>query len=207
MMKNRKKSVPRNHENLDSRHGIPKYTPDAVFTSKFRYCVTSSASDVATFALELPIAPFGIADSSSTILLPFKSVRLNSFKVWCNYRPDKDITGNTISVTMIERRGVRPIEWTDIATYQQVAYVSKKFSKTEFTGLYYSTINSQENPELKFQLPKGAVLELNFSWVLSDSESLGTSSSSGLSYPKVYTNRLSTSLEPIGRSYAVVITM
>ena len=108
---------------------------------------------------------------------------------------------------MIERRGVRPIEWTDIATYQQVAYVSKKFSKTEFAGLYYSTINSQENPEIKFQLPKGAVLELNFSWILSDSETLGSSSSSGLSFPKVYTNKLNTSIETIGRSLEAVITM
>jgi len=206
MSKNRKK-ISRNHEDKDSRHGIPKYSPDAVFTSKFRYCVSPSAADVVTFAFELPQAPFGIAQTASTIVLPFKAVRLNSFKVWCNYRSEKDISGNTISVTMIERRGVRPIEWTDIATYQQVAYISKKFSKTEFAGLYYSTINSQENPEIRFQLPKGAVLELNYSWILSDAETLGTSSGSALSYPKVYTNRLSTDMDPIGRSYAAVITM
>lgn len=205
-MKNKKK-ISRNHENVDSRHGIPKYTPDAVFTSKFRYCVSSESADVVSFTLELPIAPFGISDSATTVLLPFKAVRLNSFKVWCNYRSEKDISGNTISVTMIERRGVRPIEWTDIATYQQVAYVSKKFSKTEFAGLYYSTINSQENPEIKFQLPKGAVLELNFSWILHDSESLGTSSASGLAFPKVYTNKLASTMVSIGRTYETVITM
>lgn len=206
MSKNRKK-ISRTNEDKEGRHGIPKYTPDAVFTSKFRYCVNSSAADVVTFAFELPQAPFGISETATTILLPFKAVRLNSFKVWCNYRSEKDISGNTISVTMIERRGVRPIEWTDIATYQQVAYISKKFSKTEFAGLYYSTINSQENPEIRFQLPKGAVLELNFSWILSDSETLGTSAGSGLSFPKVYTNRFSTDMDPIGRSYAAVITM
>lgn len=206
MLKNKKK-ISRNHEVRDSRHGIPKYTPDAVFTSKFRYCVSSGSADVISFTLELPIAPFGISDSATTILLPFKAVRLNSFKVWCNYRSEKDISGNTISVTMVERRGVRPIEWTDIATYQQVAYVSKKFSKTEFAGLYYSTTNSQENPEIKFQLPKGAVLELNYSWILHDSESLGTSASSSLSYPKVYTNKLSADMISIGRTYEAVITM
>lgn len=206
MLKNKKK-ISRNHEVVDARHGIPRYTPDAVFTSKFRYCVASGSADVISFTLELPIAPFGISDSATTVLLPFKAVRLNSFKVWCNYRSEKDISGNTISVTMVERRGVRPIEWTDIATYQQVAYVSKKFSKTEFAGLYYSTINSQENPEIKFQLPKGAVLELNFSWILSDAESLGTSSSSSLAYPKVYTNKLSTDMVTIGRTYEAVLTM
>ena len=39
---------------------IPAFVPDFVETGTWRYIVNSSASQVISFTLELPIAPFGI---------------------------------------------------------------------------------------------------------------------------------------------------
>ena len=193
--------------NMLSRAQIPTYASDAVQSLKVRYYVPSTfGSDVKAFTLELPIYPYGVSDSASTILLPLKAIRLKKIEMWCNYRPSSGIEGNTINLAFVERRTVRPIEWSDTATYATPAHIRKKFTKTEPLGLWYSTINSETNPEITFQMPKGAVLELTFAFILHDGESCGTSAGSSLSYPKIYTNKLNADVSVVGKVYQAVIT-
>lgn len=190
-----------------TRGQIPPYQSDMIQSLKVRYYVPSSfGSDVKQFTMELPIYPNGLSDSASIILLPYKAVRLSKIEMWCNYRPEQGIEGNTINLTFVERRTVCPVEWSDTATFLTPAHIKRKFSKVEPCGLWYSTINSETNPELTFQMPKGALLELSFDVILHDGESCGTSSGSSLSYPKVYTNRLNADIAVVGKVYAAVIT-
>lgn len=187
--------------------GIPPFVPDQVFGGSFRYCVAPAGADTVSFTLELPIAPYGVSSSSTNVILPFKAVRLSRVQIWCNYRPEKDLTGNTISLTAVQRRGVRPIEWTDSATFQKPAYISKSFNKLEPLGLYYTTGSGESNPELTFQITKGSVIQLDYAWVMSDGENAGSFTGSSLAYPVVYTNRLHADIDPIGKVYHYVITM
>lgn len=193
--------------NMFNRDQIPTYASDQVQSLKVRYYVPSTyGGDVKQFTMELPIYPYGISDSGSTILLPLKAVRLKKIEMWCNYRPEQGIEGNTINLTFVERRTVRPIEWSDTATYATPAHIKKKFSKFDPLGLWYSTVSSETNPEISFQMPKGAILELTFSFILHDGESCGTSAGSSLAYPKVYTNKLNADISVVGKVYAAVIT-
>jgi hypothetical protein len=170
------------------------------------YNVHASKSTVsATF--ELPIAPYGVSDSATTILIPFKAVRIRKIEMWCNYRPNEGVAGNTINLNIVERRQARPIEWSDTATFLSPAHICKKFSKFDPLGLWYITTNSQENPEVTLQMPYESVCDITFDYIVQDGESCGTSVGSSLAYPKVYTNRINTNLAPVGRSYTTVITM
>jgi len=138
--------------------------------------------------------------------LPFKAVRISKVELWCNYRPGVNVAGNTISMTQVERRTVRPIEWSDTASFLTPAHLSKKFQKNEPMGLWYATTSGESNPELRFQMPKGAVLEITFSFIISDQESPGSSSGSFSSYPKVFTNLINANLGCVGKTYAAVLT-
>ena len=181
---NRRATKNKSPEQDDNR--IPPFISDPVLTLVQRYYVPSTyGSDVLSFTKELPVPPFGISDSGSTILIPFKSIRLKRIKMWCMYRSDKDIAGNTINLTIEDRRLARPIEWSDTASFSCNAFISKKFAKFDPLGQWYVTSNSESNPEISFQLPKGGVLELTFDYIQSDGQSLGTSSGSGLAYPRV----------------------
>lgn len=126
--------------------------------------------------------------------------------MWCNFRPDGNVEGNTINLSFVERRTVRPIEWSDTATFLTPAHIKKKFAKTEPLGLWYSTTSGESNPEIRFQMPKGAVLQITFDYILHDSENCGTASGSGLSFPKIYTNKMYTDVSVIGRSLQAVIS-
>lgn len=203
-----KRRVSRNKSPLNalSQAQIPSFTSDAVQSLKLRYFVTNSyGSDVLSFAVELPVVPYGLSDNATTIELPFKSVRIKKIEMWCNYRPDGNIEGNTINLTCIERRTVRPIEWSDTATFLTPAHIKKKFMKTEPLGLWYSTTSGETNPEIRFQMPKGALLEITYDYILHDSENCGTSSGSGLSHPKIYSNRLHADVSVVGKYYAAVL--
>ncbi len=201
---NRRATKNKSPESCDNR--IPSFQSDQVESLTMRFCVDPSyGSDVKAFTLELPIVPFGVADTATTLLLPFKSVRLKRVKMWCVYRPEKDISGNTINLTVVERRLNRPIEWSDTASYSCNAFLSKKFAKFDPMGQWYLTTSGESNPELTFQLPKGGVLELTFDYILADGQNLGTSSGSGLSFPRVYANKLNADILPIGKgNYAVI---
>lgn len=203
---NRRATKNKSPENDDNR--IPPFISDPVLTLVQRYYIPSAyGSDTLNFTKELPIVPFGISDTATTILIPFKSCRLKRIKMWCMYRPDKDIAGNTINLTIEDRRLARPIEWSDTASFSCNAFISKKFSKYDPLGQWYLTSNSETNPEVNFQMPKGAVLELTLDYIQADGQSLGTSGGhSGLSYPRVYTNSLNTNISVVGKSYGAVIT-
>jgi hypothetical protein len=187
--------------------GIPTFIPDPVETWKTRFYPPSSGSDVVSVTVELPIAPYGIADTATSLLVPFKAVRLSKVEMWCNYRPEKDIAGNTINLTFVQRRTVKPIEWSDTATFNRAAHIVRNINKYEPMGLWYLTGSGETNPELRFQLPQGAVLELTFNYILQDSSPVGVASGSGLSYPRVYSNQLDTALHVIGRTDYTVIPM
>lgn len=180
---------------------------DQVYTTKIRLYAPSSGTDVISVEKELPYAPFGISISSTDLLVPFKAVRLSKIRMWCNYRPEKDINGNSISVTFNPERGVRPIEWSDTATFERSAFISKNFSKVEQLGLYYLTSSGQTNPKLQFQMPQGALLELTLDYVLSDGEAVNVATSTSLSSEKIYTNSLSSLFHVVGRVHYTVITI
>lgn len=186
---------------------IPTFQSDAVLSQQFRYFVSDSyGSDVLAFTVELPQMPNGVSSGDNLILLPYKAVRIKSIEMWCNFRPEGNITGNTINLTMIERRTVRPIEWSDTATFLKPAHIKKTFSKLEPLGLWYATTSGESNPEIRFQLPKGAIMQITYDAILHDGESCGTSSGSSLSYPKVYTNQLNANVTVVGKTYQTVIS-
>jgi hypothetical protein len=172
-----------------------------------RYYVPANQSDTVSVTKELPIPPYGISYSATQIILPFKAVRLARVRMWCNYRPDKDIEANTISLTCVQRRTVRPIEWSDTATPYQCAHIEKKFNVLEPLGLWYVTESGETNPELTFVVPQGGTLELTFSYILCDGMNCGVTTDSSLSFPKVYTNRMSTSFNCLGRVDSIPISM
>lgn len=184
---------------------IPKFISDPVYTVVQRYYVKDASSDVVTVTKELPIPPWAFASSTTLLHMPFKAIRLSKMECWCVYRNSVGISGNTINVTVVERRGVRPIEWSDTASYQSNAHISKKFRPDETLGWYYGTTISETNPELSFRLPKGAVLELTFAYILDDADDVLSAGTSGLTANKIYTNNLSTDLEPIGKTYSTLL--
>lgn len=182
--------------------GIPSFQSDFVQTWKTRFYVNDAASsDVVSVTQELPIVPYGISTSSTAIVVPFKSVRLKKVEMWCNYRESKGIVGNTINLTMVERRSVRPIEISDTATFTKCAHIVAKFSKFDTLGWFYATTVSETNPELRFALPKGAVLELTYDYVVSDGDALPSFGGSGFTVNRVYTNAMNGDLDCVGRTY------
>ena len=189
-----------------SASSIPSFQSDQVQTLVIRYFVNpASASDTVTFVRELPIVPNAISASATAMYQIYKAVRLIKMEAWCNYRPSVSIEGNTINVTCVERRLVRPVEWSATASSAVNAHIKKKFSIYDPLGQWYSTATGESNPELRFLLNKGAVLELTFAVVLHDSESVTTVSGAGLTFPRVYTNSLDTNVLCIGKGFATVI--
>ena len=169
--------------------------------------MNSTASDPDNFTIELPIVPWAISTNTTTLRPPFKSVRISKIKMWCMYRQQVGIEGNTINLTCLERRGVRPIEYSDTASPQQNACIVKKFGPDDQLGWFYSQTTGETNPEMKFQMPKGAVLEITFSFILDDDDTMNSAAGSGLTADRIYTNQLSTKLSPIGKTYAAVISL
>lgn len=127
--------------------------------------------------------------------------------MWCNYRSEKDIAGNTINLRFVDRRTVRPIEYSDTATPMKPAHISKKFNPLEPLGLWFQTTSGESNPEINFQMPKGALLEITYCWINSDESACGTTSGSSLSYPRVYSNKLHTDIACVGKTFEAVIAM
>lgn len=186
---------------------IPSFIPDQVLTFKCRYYVNpAAATDVITFVRELPVVPLAVSYSATSLIQIFKAVRLAKVEMWCNHRDSVGVDGNTINLTAVERRTVRPIEWSDTATQLCPAHIVKKFSPVEPLGLWYGTTSGESNPELRFQMSKGAVLEMTYCAILHDAESITSIAASGLTFVRVYTNNLDTNVLAIGRSYQTSMT-
>jgi len=204
LTKKNKKALANRNESMR----IPTYIPDAVFTSTFRYIVGPNVSaQVIAFQLELPIAPFGIASASDSFILPFKSVRISKIRCWQNYQNSTSISGNTASITMNDRRLVRPVEYTAIGGHHALGFIKKKFGPNDPLGQYYITGSGESNPELTFQITKGTVLEITYNWIMSDGQGCPTSAGSSLSYPRVYANRLNSDVDVVGKAQSAVISM
>ena len=123
------------------------------------------------------------------------------------YRNSVGIEGNTINLTVVERRGVRPIEYSDTASYQSNAYIDKKFSVDDQLGWYYSQSTGETNPEFIFNMPKGAVLELTLSYVMDDNDTVNSVTSGSLTADKVYTNSLVSTVSAVGKTYQTPIVV
>lgn len=186
--------------------GIPPFMSDIPQNLKVRY-ENLSATDAKSITVELPIAPYGIASSSTNLYLPFKSVRLNGFKFWCNYNPALTTANNTISVTSVARRTVRPLEWVDTASFGRTALIKKKFLPSDPMNWWYITGSGETNPELTFVFPPGGVLELSYTYIISDGAGMGTSAQSGMTAGLCYTNSLNADLRPQGKVDYKVISM
>lgn len=206
--KSNKRGVNRraSHNKSPASEGIPSFNSDAVHNWVSRFSVTDGNSVVEP-TLELPIYPWGMSTSTTTMRLPFKAIRLARVRIWGNYDSDTSMGKNSVSLTFLQRREVRPIEISDSATPFKLAYIDYKCKPSRPEGRWYYTRNSENNPEINFRLTPGAILELHFQYVLCDGESvqLATAPTSGLTADLVYTNRLLATLEPIARSNAAVI--
>lgn len=185
---------------------IPSFVADQVISTKYRYY--NSTTGTVSVSKELPICPYGVAYNSNDLVLPFKAVRLKKVKMWCLYNPSVGIANNTINLTIDTRRLVRPIEWSDTASFQSNAFISKKFSKFDPCGQWYITSIGETNPEITFQMPVGAVLELTLDYIMSDGHNCAISAGpGGFTFPRIYTNRISASLSVIGKADLTAITM
>lgn len=177
---------------------IPVFQSDVPQSLVVRYALTSASAK--QFTRELPIYPFGVSSSSSTILIPFKSVRIARIRMWCAYKPASSTAENLISLTQVTRRGVRPNEWVAIASTSGDAMIDKSFDKNEPSGWFYITASGETNPEFSFNMSVGATLEITYVYVLSDGDATGSEAGSSLSFPRVYTNKLESDLFVLGKS-------
>lgn len=189
-------------------HQIPNIVSDPVYSLKQRYYLLDSVvNDVESITFELPVAPFAVSSSTTKLLIPFKAVRLAKIEMWQNYRPEKSITGNTISAIIDTRRQTRPIEWSAVASPVLPAHISKKFNKFDPIGLWYLTTASETNPEITLRVTKGCVFDLSFDFILDDGEAVGSFTTSGLTADRVYTNRIDNYLGVVGKAEVVAMTM
>jgi hypothetical protein len=186
---------------------IPTFTPDFVESGTWRYIVADAGSQTISFTLEMPIAPFGISHSADALILPFKAVRISKVRMWQLYQDSLTITSNTCSLTFVDRRLVKPIEYSCTGANFAPGFIKKKFGVNDPIGRWYVTGNSESNPEVTLQMTKGSVIEISYCWILSDGGACPTSAGTSLAYPRVYSNRLHTSVDVVGKSYASVLSM
>jgi len=192
---------------VEIQKSISPFLSDPTYSVKQRYYTNSGATDPQSFTLELPIVPWAMSTNTTTLRPPFKSVRLARIKIWCSYRPTVGIEGNTVNVTIIERRGVRPIEWSSTASNQTDALIDKKFGADDQLGWFYAQSTGETNPEIMFAMPKGALLELTFTFIMDDNDTINSVSSSGLTADRIYTNSLHSTVSAVGKSLMVPIVV
>jgi len=193
--------VSQNKSPVFLKQQIPNFQSDQVQSLKYRYILSDAANDVVAVTFELPIFPWALATTSSTLSAPQKSVRLRKIELWTNYRSSVGITGNTQSVTYLERRGVRPMEIAATATFETPAHYKKTFGPDDLLGWYYSTTAGESNPEITFQMTKGSILQLTFDYVLDDADIVVTASGVGLTPTRIYSNSINANLNCVGKAY------
>ena len=184
---------------------IPVFQSDAVQSLKVRI-YNVSTTEIKDLTFELPVPPYGYSLSTTSLAMPFKAVRMKSIELWCNYSPGVGVARNTINVSVLDRRTVRPIEWSDTATFLQPAHIKKKFSKDEPLGFWYQTTVGESNPEFTLQIPPEGVLEITYDYILSDNGSVATYASSSLTSNRIYTNNISSDFSCIGKAYVKPIS-
>jgi len=181
---------------------IPKQIQsDPVQSWISRFGLTDAASDVVSVTWEFPIPPFALSTSALSMTSFMKSIRIKKIEIWCDYRSASNAGANTINLQVLERRGVRPVEYTSTASPIRNAHICAKFPKNSPLGWYYNTTTGESNPEVTVQLPKGAIMDIHFAYVMDDSDICLTLASSGLTSNRIYTNTISSSFQVFGRSY------
>lgn len=190
-----------NRRASQNKSPIPTFQSDQVQSITFRYVLTDASADVASILFELPIFPFGLSNSTISLLLPFKAVRLCRLKLVTNYRSSVGMSGNTHSVTYPERRGVRPYEFASTATFMDPAVYEKHFTQDDILGWWYYRTSSEENPEIRVQMTKGSILEMTYAYVLDDADVVQTVSAVGLTAQRVYSNSINTDLTCVGKAF------
>ena len=182
---------------------IPTVQTDQVETLIIRL-YNNESNSVKDLTFELPVPPFGYSTSTTQLVLPFKAVRLAKFECWCNYNPGVGVASNTLNVSVLDRRTARPIEWSDTATFLKPAHIKKKFSKDEPLGFWYPTSVGETNPEFTFQVPSEGIVQLTLNYILSDSGSVPTYATTGLTAGRIYTNSVDPNgkFSPAGKAYA-----
>lgn len=187
---------------------IPSFIPDFVESGTYRYIIgPNESAQTTSFTLEMPFPPYGISSAADNLILPFKAIRISKVRIWQLFQESTSITGNTASLTFVDRRLVKPIEYSCTGANFAPGFIKKKFDVDDPIGRWYITGSGESNPELTFQLTKGTVIEISYCWILSDGGNCGTTSGASLSYPKVYSNRLHSTIDVVGKSQAAVITM
>lgn len=166
-----------------------------------RFGVADAAADVVSVTWEFPIPPFALATGSLSLLSFMKSIRIKKIEIFCDYRAASISSANTINLQVVERRGVRPVEWSSTASPIRNAHICAKFAKNSPLGWYYNTTTGESNPEVTVQLPKGAIMDIHFAYVMDDADPCLTLASSGLTSSRIYTNTISSNLQVFGRSY------
>jgi len=179
----------------------PVLMSDPVQSWVSRFGLADAASDVVSVTWELPIPPFGYSTSSLSIASFFKSIRIKKIEIWCDYRSGSSAAANTINLTVLERRGVRPVEWTSTANPLRNGHICAKFSKNSPLGWYYNTTTGESNPEFTVTMPKGAIMDISFAYVIDDADIVTALSTSGLTSSRIYTNTISSNFQVFGRSY------
>lgn len=179
----------------------PVIASDSVNSWISRFGLADAASDVVSVTWELPIPPFGYSTSAISIASFFKSIRIKKIELWCDYRSASSAAANTINLQVLERRGVRPIEWTSTASPIRNAHICAKFPKNNPLGWFYNTTTGESNPEITVQMPKGAIMDIHYDYIIDDADIVLALSTSGLTSSRIYTNCISSNFQVFGRSY------
>lgn len=166
-----------------------------------RFGVADAASDVVSVTWEFPIPPFALATGSLSLVSFMKSIRIKKIEIFCDYRSASNASANTINLQVIERRGVRPVEWSSTASPIRNGHICAKFAKNSPLGWYYNTTTAESNPEVTVQLPKGAIMDIHFAYIMDDADPCANLASSGLTSSRIYTNTISSNLQVFGRSH------
>ena len=179
----------------------PVIASDPVNSWVSRFGLADAASDVVTVMWELPVPPFGYSTSAISLSSFFKSIRIKKIELWCDYRSGSSSDANTINLQILERRGVRPIEWTSTANPLRNAHICAKFPKNDPLGWFYNTTLGESNPEISVRMPKGAIMDIHFDYIIDDADMVAALSTSGLTSYRIYTNCISSNFQVFGRSY------
>lgn len=179
----------------------PVLMSDPVNSWVSRFGLADAASDVVSVTWELPIPPYGYSTSALSIASFFKSIRIKKIEIWCDYRAASSAAANTINLTILERRGVRPVEWTSTANPLRNGHICAKFAKNNPLGWFYNTTTGESNPEITVSMPKGAIMDISFDFVVDDADIVTALSTSGLTSSRIYTNSISSNFQVFGRSF------
>jgi hypothetical protein len=186
MNKQSRGRLARPNQNARSRDNIPDFKPDRVLQYKVRL---SSQGGGITFSAELPFYPFGIAKTTTSLIMPFESCRLRKIEMWKTYVTGGTTAANTIGLKAIGIDGILPVEMLSTAGPDRNAHLSYIPSPNRTDSWWYPD-SSGTNPTYTFTLPDAAILEYTVDFIINDENSYLVGTSSGLVADRTYYNCL-----------------